>query len=76
MYLNMLNSVGEASPLLSFRLVMNFNTSKCIKVPVYLGEGDQEVVILPKNGLLPKNHWVKFKVKSGGGCQSLIRVFA
>lgn len=75
-YLTYIDGESNAIPIISFRIIMTFSHSKCVRVPVYLGEGDQEIVQLPKNGALPKNHWIKFKIKSGGSKPTFIRVFA
>jgi hypothetical protein len=75
-YLTYIGEDSSAIPIISFRVIMTFSHSKCVRVPVYLGEGDQEIVQLPKNGALPKNHWIKFRVKSGGSGPTFIRVFA
>ena len=74
-YLTYIDENSNAIPILSFRIIMKFSHSKCVRVPVYIGEGDQEVIQLPKNGVLPKDHWVKFRVKSGGSKPTFIRVF-
>ena len=75
-YLVILIHSQPAKPIISFKVKINIDSSKPISVPQYLGEGDQEIVQLPKNGILPKNKWVRFRVKSGGSRPRFIRVFA
>lgn len=40
-----------------------------------MGIGDQEVIILPKNGVLPLGKYVRFRVKSSESQAKFIRVF-